>query len=66
MAKIDRQLFRPSQAPHVIGVSRSTIYKWAHAGKITLQSFCGMTFVDMEEIRKNMTPLGDQLEDHEK
>ncbi|MBM2322698.1 MULTISPECIES: helix-turn-helix transcriptional regulator [Marivita] len=64
MSKIDRQLFRPHQAPDVIGVSRSTIYRWAKQKKITLKEFCGMTFVDMNEIREKMRV--DQMEDQKK
>lgn len=64
MSKIDRQLFRPHQAPDVIGVSRTTIYRWAKLGKITLKPFNGMVFVDMNEIREKMRV--DQMEDQKK
>jgi hypothetical protein len=52
------------KAPDVIGVSRSTIYRWAKQKKITLKDFCGMTFVDMNEIRQKMGV--DQMEDQKK
>lgn len=63
MPEPKRELFRPSQAPDVIGVSRDTIYRWARDGKIHLHDLFGIKFVDMAEIRKNMKPLGDQLGD---
>lgn len=61
MADAIREFFRPSQAPHVIGVSRDTIYRWQREGKIKLTKLHGITLVPMSEIRKHLEPVGDQL-----
>ena len=63
MTKATREYFRPSEAKSVIGVSRSTIYKWAKENKIKLRHHCGMSFVKMSEIEKLLNPMGDQVED---
>jgi len=57
------QYFRPADAKSVIGVSRSTIYKWRKEGKLTISKHGGMSFVSMAEVNKIINPLGDQLGD---
>jgi len=56
-----RELFRPSQAPDVIGVSSDTIYRWAREGKISLVRLHGITLVPMDEIRKHLKPVEGQM-----
>jgi len=57
--RTNTEYFRPAEAKQVIGVSRSTIYKWAKEGLITLRKHGGMTFVSMKEVRQILEPMGD-------
>lgn len=63
MSQPQTEYFRPSDAKSVVGVSRSTIYKWANQGKLDIEKHGGMSFVSMAQFRGILNPLGDQLGD---
>lgn len=62
-SQTNTEYFRPSEAKAVVGVSRSTIYKWKAAGLLDIHKHGGMAFVSMQQVRKIINPLGDQLGD---
>lgn len=43
---------RPSRSQEVFGVSRSTVYRWASQGLITIRKRGTMSFVEVAELRR--------------
>lgn len=41
---------RPVDAPKIFGISRSTLYRWAAAGDVTIYRRGGASFVRIEEV----------------
>ena len=41
---------RPVDAPRIFGISRSTLYRWAAAGYVTIHRRGGASFVRIEEV----------------
>jgi excisionase family DNA binding protein len=45
-----RKLWPPEEAAHLLGITKTTLYRWADAGLITLIRVGGRTFVADSEL----------------
>ena len=57
---------RPFQVQQVFGIHRSTLYRWANQGLITIHRRGTMSFVRAEDVEKLIVGLGDQMGDRMK
>jgi predicted DNA-binding transcriptional regulator AlpA len=55
--------FRPAEARAIVGVSRSTLYRWKQQGLVRLYKIGGVAFFSLEEIQAFIANLGDGVED---
>jgi predicted site-specific integrase-resolvase len=57
--------FRPAEARAIVGVSRSTLYRWKQQGLVRLYKIGGVAFFSLEEIQAFIAKMGDNMEDAE-
>lgn len=48
-------LCRPTQAPAILGISRTTLYRWISQGHVTKIQRGSMTFVRVSEVMAYIT-----------
>lgn len=57
------EYFRPADSKTVVGVSRSTIYEWVKQKRLKIHKVGNMSFIRMDDVRKIIEPMGDQMGD---
>jgi len=59
---VDKLLYRPKEAAHMLGIGRTRLYDLMHAGRIRSVKDGGMRFITLDALRDYVRQLEDQAD----
>ena len=59
---MDKLLYRPKEAAHMLGIGRTRLYDLMHAGRIRSVKDGGMRFITLDALRNYVRQLEDQAD----